>query len=219
MSTPSTTNPNGSASSARVAGGDTQLVRYIQRIMSLDAERSALGADMSEVYQEAKSDGYDLEAMRRCLKLLRMPSDKRGEHLALVDTYWLSIIQGILGGRDEPEPQVAPENTAARGAGRDDALAGRPFDEAGWPNGTFGAGDYALGYADGERLRAEASDKLDPPKRRAKATARGKQRRLSEQQAQAVNDMHTPASDGALPFGMKPAPKRRGRRGAAEAFA
>jgi uncharacterized protein (UPF0335 family) len=153
-----TTNSSGSATSARVGGVDQQLVRHIQRIMNVEEEIRELNGDKSEIYQEAKSDGYDLAAMRHCIKLLRMPSDKRGELLALVDDYWLSIIQGILGGRDEPEPQVAPENTAARGAGHDDALAGRPFNEGGWPNGTYGAADYdyALGYQEGERERDAA---------------------------------------------------------------
>ena len=43
---------------------DTRLRSIVQRIVRLQEERKSLGADVKEIYQEAKSAGYELKALR-----------------------------------------------------------------------------------------------------------------------------------------------------------
>lgn len=42
-----------------------QLRTIIQRIERLAEEKAAIGADITEIYAEAKGNGYDVKALRR----------------------------------------------------------------------------------------------------------------------------------------------------------
>lgn len=60
---------------------------FIERVERLHEERKALSKDISEVYGEAKSSGFDPKAMKEVVKLRGMDRDKRIEHETLVDLY------------------------------------------------------------------------------------------------------------------------------------
>ena len=47
---------------------------FVDRIERLEEERSALTADIREVYSEAKGQGFDIKIMRQ---VVRMPSAER----------------------------------------------------------------------------------------------------------------------------------------------
>jgi len=68
-----------------------QLKSYIDRIERLESEKSALVADIREVYAEAKGNGFDPKTMRRIIALRRMDKDDRDEQEALLDLYRRAI--------------------------------------------------------------------------------------------------------------------------------
>ena len=64
-----------------------KLTSYIERIERLEEERKELGADIREVFAEAKGDGYDVKVMRQVLRLRKMPAADRAESEFLRDEY------------------------------------------------------------------------------------------------------------------------------------
>lgn len=68
-----------------------QLRSYVERIERLEEEKSALAADIREVYAEARGSGFDLKVLRHVIRLRRMNSADRQEHEALIDVYKRSL--------------------------------------------------------------------------------------------------------------------------------
>ena len=64
-----------------------RLKSFIERIERLEEERKALGADVREVYSEAKSTGYDPKIMRQVVKLRKMDASDRQEQESLLQVY------------------------------------------------------------------------------------------------------------------------------------
>lgn len=64
-----------------------RLKSLIQRIEKLMEERKAIGADISEVFAEAKSAGYDVKIMRQVIKLRAMDKAEREEQDELRTLY------------------------------------------------------------------------------------------------------------------------------------
>ena len=59
----------------------------IERIERLETEKQGIADDISDVYSEAKSHGYDTKIMRQIVKLRKMESHDRQEMEAILDTY------------------------------------------------------------------------------------------------------------------------------------
>lgn len=64
-----------------------QLRLFCERIERLDEEIKGLNGDKRDVYQEAKSNGFDTKVLRELLRLRRMETHTRQEWDALVETY------------------------------------------------------------------------------------------------------------------------------------
>ena len=64
-----------------------RLKAFIDRIEKLEEEKKALGADIRDVYAEAKGTGFDVKAMRTIIRFRKMDADEREEQEALVDVY------------------------------------------------------------------------------------------------------------------------------------
>lgn len=64
-----------------------KLKSFVERIEKLEEEKKAISDDIREVYAEAKSDGFDVKALRTVVRLYRQDTDERREHEALVDLY------------------------------------------------------------------------------------------------------------------------------------
>lgn len=60
---------------------------FIERIERLEDEKKGISEDISDVYSEAKSQGYDAKVMRQVVKLRKMESHKRQEMEAVLETY------------------------------------------------------------------------------------------------------------------------------------
>jgi uncharacterized protein (UPF0335 family) len=68
-----------------------QLRLLIERIENLEADKKAVSEDISEVYSEAKSSGFDPKIMRQIIKLRAMESHQRQEWEAVLDTYMSAL--------------------------------------------------------------------------------------------------------------------------------
>jgi len=67
------------------------LQSFMERLERLDDDKSAVTADMKEVFAEAKGAGYDTKIMRKVLKLIKQDKAKRQEEQTLVDLYLQSV--------------------------------------------------------------------------------------------------------------------------------
>jgi len=68
-----------------------QLRSFIERIERLEEEKAARGADIREVYAEAKSNGYDPKIMRMVVRIRKMDGNERAEQEAVLDTYLAAL--------------------------------------------------------------------------------------------------------------------------------
>ena len=64
-----------------------QLESFISRIEKLSEEKKELQEDIKGVFSEAKSNGFDVKAMRQVIRLRKMRASEREEEEHLVDTY------------------------------------------------------------------------------------------------------------------------------------
>lgn len=68
-----------------------QLRSIIQRIEKLEEEKKELGADIREIYAEAKGNGFEPKTLRQVIKLRRLTEADRREQQELLDTYLSAI--------------------------------------------------------------------------------------------------------------------------------
>lgn len=64
-----------------------RLILLVERIERLSEEKSGLADDISEVYAEAKSAGYDTKAIREIVKIRKKDRQKRQEEEMILETY------------------------------------------------------------------------------------------------------------------------------------
>lgn len=75
---------------------NNKLVEIVSRIEKLEDERSILGADIKDIYTEAKSVGYDPKIIRKLIALRKKDAATLAEEEALLDTYKSAL--GMLEG-------------------------------------------------------------------------------------------------------------------------
>lgn len=63
------------------------LKSFIDRIERLEEERSALSADIREVYSEAKGQGFDAKIMRKVVGFRKLDKADLQEQMAILDLY------------------------------------------------------------------------------------------------------------------------------------
>jgi uncharacterized protein (UPF0335 family) len=64
-----------------------QLRSLIERVERLEEERTALSADIREVYAEAKGNGFDTKILRQVVRLRKLDRADRQEQEAMLDLY------------------------------------------------------------------------------------------------------------------------------------
>ena len=64
-----------------------RLRSFVERIERLEEEKAALGADIREIYSEAKASGFDVKTLRRIVSLSKMDRNHREQAEALLDLY------------------------------------------------------------------------------------------------------------------------------------
>ena len=64
-----------------------QLKSFIDRIERLEEERTALSADIREVFAEAKGTGFDTKIMRQVIRMRKLDKAEFQEQEAILDLY------------------------------------------------------------------------------------------------------------------------------------
>jgi len=68
-----------------------KLKQYIEKIENLEVEKSEIQEHISDVYKQAKSDGFDPKIMKKIIKIKKVrPEDRENEDM-LLDTYMLAL--------------------------------------------------------------------------------------------------------------------------------
>lgn len=60
---------------------------FVERVERLEEEKSALAADIREIYAEAKANGFDTKIVRQVVKLRKMDANEREEQRAVLELY------------------------------------------------------------------------------------------------------------------------------------
>ena len=68
-----------------------ELRLLLERAERLEEEKQGIADDISDLFAEAKSRGYDVKTMRVILKLRKMETHHRQEAEALLETYLVSL--------------------------------------------------------------------------------------------------------------------------------
>jgi uncharacterized protein (UPF0335 family) len=63
------------------------LKAFVERVERLEEERSALTADIREVYSEAKGQGFDAKTMRQVVRMRKLDKADFQEQEAMLDLY------------------------------------------------------------------------------------------------------------------------------------
>lgn len=81
----------GTATAQQVESGfrfaKDQLKAFVERIERLEEEKKAIADDIRDVFLEAKSNGYDVKALRAVVRLRKQDVNERKEQEALLETY------------------------------------------------------------------------------------------------------------------------------------
>jgi len=86
-SAPFSGNFEGSRSNAKSGFAKEHLKSFVDRIERLEEERSALTADIREVYSEAKGTGFDTKIMRQVVRMRKLDKADFQEQEAILDLY------------------------------------------------------------------------------------------------------------------------------------
>jgi len=125
-----------------------QLKSFVRRIEAIEDEIKVLNDDKSEIYREAKGNGFDVKVLRKVVTARRKGQAERDEEEALFDLYW-NAIHGVVRAHvenieefasEEARPQVSYQDPsvdaeglggAVHEAGREEGFQSRlPSDRA-----------------------------------------------------------------------------------------
>ena len=81
------------------------LRQFVERIERLDEEKQTIAEDIKEVFQEAKSNGFDVKTLREIIKIRKADASDLEEQEYLLDIYKRAL--GLL-----PELNEGEENAS-----------------------------------------------------------------------------------------------------------
>ena len=65
----------------------SKLLSYVERVEHLNEEVKALQTDIKEIYEEAKSNGYDVKALKAIIALRKLDDAEREEAETVLYVY------------------------------------------------------------------------------------------------------------------------------------
>ena len=68
-----------------------QLRAYIERAERIDAEIAGLNSDKSEIFKEAKGNGFDPKIIKKVISIRRQDKDKRELEATLLEMYLTAL--------------------------------------------------------------------------------------------------------------------------------
>lgn len=66
---------------------NAQLRGIVERIERLEEDKAKVGADIREVYAEAKANGFDTKTLRKVVALRKKAAAERAEEEAMLEVY------------------------------------------------------------------------------------------------------------------------------------
>lgn len=69
----------------------SHLKQFIERIEKLEDEKSVIGADIRDIYTEAKSTGFDAKIIKKIVAARKKAAQARKEEAALLKVYAAAI--------------------------------------------------------------------------------------------------------------------------------
>jgi uncharacterized protein (UPF0335 family) len=87
-----------------------QIRSIVERIECLEESKAEITSDISDIYAESKSQGFDVKALREIVRIRKQDANKRAEHETILETYKAAL--GMLA--DLPLGQAAIERAGAR---------------------------------------------------------------------------------------------------------
>lgn len=76
---------------ATIGHNHGQLKSIVERVERLNEDKKAISDDIRDVFAEAKSNGYDVKALRQVIRLRSMGANERAERDAILDTYMSAL--------------------------------------------------------------------------------------------------------------------------------
>ena len=92
---------------------NNMLESLVQRIERLEDEKAVIGADIKDVYAEAKSNGFDVKILRKIVSMRKQDQEALKTEQAMIETYMQAL--GMLA--DTPLGRAAIEREKAHAAG------------------------------------------------------------------------------------------------------
>lgn len=85
------------------ANSKEQLLSIVERVENLETQIGELRSDRSDIFAEAKGNGFDVAALKAIIKLRKEDANKRAERESILETYMTAL--GMLA--DLPLGQAA----------------------------------------------------------------------------------------------------------------
>jgi len=86
-----------------------QLISFVRRIEALEDEAKAINDDKSDVYKEARGNGFDVKVLRKIIADRRKDGAERAEFQSLYDLYW-DAIHGVVRAHVENVEEFPPHD-------------------------------------------------------------------------------------------------------------
>jgi len=74
---------------------DARLKKFIDNIERLEEDKADLAKQVSDVYKEAKTAGFDTKTMKKVIALRKLDQDERHEQEQMLSTYKEAL--GMIG--------------------------------------------------------------------------------------------------------------------------
>jgi len=68
-----------------------RLKSFVERIERLEDEKTNISSDITEVYKEAKSEGFDCKIMKKVIALRKLDSEDRFYQEEMIDNYLMNL--------------------------------------------------------------------------------------------------------------------------------
>jgi uncharacterized protein (UPF0335 family) len=64
-----------------------KLKQYVEQVERLEADKTAISADIKDVFTVAKSEGFDVKIMRKIIAIRKLDPDEYQEQESILDMY------------------------------------------------------------------------------------------------------------------------------------
>ena len=70
---------------------NNQIASVVERIERMEDEKTAIAIDISEIYKEAKFNGFDTKILKKVIALRKKPQSQRHEEQTVLDLYMSAV--------------------------------------------------------------------------------------------------------------------------------